>query len=64
MTSSSILIVMRVLPGEGIPAPRLPRPGRRLLGGMDYKWAETVRLTESTQIYIVRIYLLKTKVHS
>ena len=27
------LIVMRVLTGEGIPAARLPRPGRRLLGG-------------------------------
>ena len=32
MTSSSILIGMRVLTGEGIPAPRLPRPGRRLPG--------------------------------
>jgi len=32
MTSSSILIVMCVLPGEGMPAPRLRRPGRRLLG--------------------------------
>ena len=33
-------------------------------GGMDYKWAETVRLTESTGIYIINIYFIKTKVLS
>lgn len=33
-------------------------------GGMDYKRAETVRLTESTEIYLMHIYFIKTKVHS
>ena len=33
-------------------------------GGMDYKWVEKVRLTESSEVYIINIYLQKTKVHS
>ena len=63
MTSSSILIVMRVLPGE-----EFPRLASRDLGEGgwwgDYSWSETVRLTESTWIYIIYIYVIKTKVHS
>ena len=36
----------------------------KVAGGMDYKWAETVRLTQSTEIYTMNIYCLKTNVHS
>ena len=52
------------LDGGGDSRASLAATWAKAAGGMDYKWAETVRLTESIRIYIVHIYLIKTKVHA